>query len=98
MDFIASLPDSTLHNCTYNGILTCIDRYSKYVVLIPITIGEKQLTSAEVAALFYEHVVLKFGMPKTIVSDRDPRFTFHFWEALWKLSGTKLLLSSSYHP
>ena len=36
--------------------------------------------------------------PEAIISDRDTRFTSHFWRALWKLSGTQLAMSSSYHP
>lgn len=37
-------------------------------------------------------------MPRYIVSDRDPIFTSHFWEALFKLQGTKLCRISAYHP
>ena len=37
-------------------------------------------------------------MPSSIVSDRDPRFTSRFWESLNKALGTKLRLSSAYHP
>ena len=38
------------------------------------------------------------GIPSSIVSDRDPRFTSRFWESLHKALGTKLHLSSAYHP
>lgn len=38
------------------------------------------------------------GMPKSIVSDRDPLFISKFWQELFSLSGTKLRLSSTYHP
>jgi transposase InsO family protein len=34
----------------------------------------------------------------SIVSDRDPRFTSKFWESLQVALGTKLRLSSAYHP
>lgn len=37
-------------------------------------------------------------VPSNIVLDRDPRFTFKFWQSLHKALGTKLRLSSSYHP
>ena len=37
-------------------------------------------------------------MPSSIVSDRDPIFTSHFWNALMKLQGVKLAMSFAYHP
>ena len=38
------------------------------------------------------------GLPKSIVSKRDTKFTGHFWRTLWKSLGTKLNFSSTYHP
>ena len=38
------------------------------------------------------------GVPESILSDRDPRFTAHFWRALWAQLGTKLTMSTAYHP
>ena len=38
------------------------------------------------------------GLPRSIVSDRDARFTCLFWRTLWKKLGTKLNFSSTYHP
>ncbi|KAH9330575.1 hypothetical protein KI387_002683, partial [Taxus chinensis] len=38
------------------------------------------------------------GVPLSIVSDRDARFTGNFWKELFKLMGTKLLMSTSHHP
>jgi hypothetical protein len=37
-------------------------------------------------------------VPKSIVSDKDPRFTSKFWQELWKLCGTQLKMSTAYHP
>lgn len=51
-----------------------------------------------VAQLFM-HIVGKIhGMPHSLVSDRDPLFVSRFWQELFKLSGTKLHMSSAYHP
>ncbi|POM59552.1 Retrovirus Polyprotein [Phytophthora palmivora] len=38
------------------------------------------------------------GLPETIVSDRDPRFTGAFWDTLFQLLGTKLTMSTADHP
>ena len=55
-------------------------------------------TVAGVARLFMEISGKLHGMPKSLVSDRDPLFISHFWKELFKLSGTKLRMSSAYHP
>ena len=51
-----------------------------------------------VAQLFMEIVGKLHGMPKSIVFDRDPLFVSRFWQTLFSLSGTKLRMSSAYHP
>ena len=53
MDFITDLP-----LCGgFNGIYTCVDKLTKFVKLIPVSIGEGALLAPEVAHLFFEHVV-----------------------------------------
>ena len=37
-------------------------------------------------------------MPISIISDRDPRFTTHFWKSLKKAMGTQLMISIAFHP
>lgn len=51
-----------------------------------------------VAERFVEGVVKLHGMPKSIISDRDPVFISHFWREFFKMSGTQLKMSSAYHP
>ncbi|GAU43834.1 hypothetical protein TSUD_371130 [Trifolium subterraneum] len=43
-------------------------------------------------------IIRLHGIPSSIVSDRDPKFTSRFWESLQEALGTKLRLSSAYHP
>jgi len=38
------------------------------------------------------------GVPKSIVSDRDPKFTFNFWKRYFKVFGKNLNFSTTYHP
>ena len=67
MDFITHLPKVG----DVEAILVTIDRFSKYATFIPTT----KLCSAELTAqLFFRHVVKLWGVPTSIVSDRDGRF------------------------
>ncbi|CAJ2646034.1 unnamed protein product [Trifolium pratense] len=52
----------------------------------------------KLAEIYVEQIVKLHGIPSSIVSDRDPRFTSRFWESLQEALGTKLRLSSAYHP
>ena len=90
MDFIMGLPSYRDNTC----IFVMVDRFSKglHLVMLPT-----QHTAHTVALLFIDMVGRLHGMPKSIVSDRDPLFISKFWRELFTLSGTKLRLSSSYH-
>lgn len=48
--------------------------------------------------LFVQHVVKYWGIPETIVSDRDPRFMGRFWTEVFKPLGSELHFSTSLHP
>ncbi|KAL2246269.1 UNVERIFIED_CONTAM: hypothetical protein Sindi_2895100 [Sesamum indicum] len=48
--------------------------------------------------LFFKHIVKYWGLSKDIVSNRDSRFTDAFWTKLFKILGSKLCMSSNYHP
>ena len=91
LDFITSLPRVGELGC----ILVVVDRFSKYATFIPTP---KYCSAEDTARLFFKHVVKYWGLPENIVSDRDPRFTGTFWSELFKLLGSKLNLSTSYHP
>jgi len=53
---------------------------------------------AKLAQLYIKEIVRLHGVPSSIVSDRDPRFTFRFWQTLHSALGSKLTMSSTYHP
>ena len=94
MEFIVELPSAA----GYNAIYTCVDRLTKLTKLIPCTMGESQLSAPEVAKLFFNHVVRYYGVPRSVIHDRDPRFTSLFWKELWTLLGCKVSATTAYHP
>ena len=91
MDFIVNLPMSNGHN----AIFVVVDRLSKHASFIPTTMG---LTAEDFGRLFVKKIATKFGIPKSIICDRDPRWTSEFWKAVAKALKSSMLLSSSHHP
>ena len=51
----------------------------------------------KLANLYMDEIMRLYGIPVCIVSDRDPRFVFRFWQKFQEISGTKLNLSTTYH-
>ena len=94
IDFVTDLPWSK--GC--NAFLTCVENLTKYVVVVPCKMGDGTLTASATADLFFDAIVLRFGVPRSIVSDRDLRFTAQLWQQLWARLGTKLRMASAYHP
>ena len=47
---------------------------------------------------YLKEIVRLHGVPLSIVSDRDSRFTSRFWQSLQKSLGTRLDMSTAYHP
>ena len=48
--------------------------------------------------LYIREIVQLHGVPVSIVSDRDSRFTTHFWKSFQKAMGTRLTMSTTFHP
>ena len=90
MDFIEGLPKSQLKSV----ILVVVDRLTKYVHFIALS---HPYTASKVASVYMQFVFKLHGMPASMVSDRDPIFTSHFWRELMKIQGVDLAMSSAYH-
>lgn len=88
IDFIDGLPKSE----GYNSILVVMDRLSKYAHFIPL---KHPYTTVVVAAVFLREIVQLYGVPKSIVLDKDKVFTSLFWDELFRLMGTR---RTTYHP
>ena len=55
-------------------------------------------TAMQLSDIFVRKIVRLHGLPKSIVSDRDPKFMSRWWKEVHRLLGAKLLMSTSFHP
>ena len=54
--------------------------------------------ASKIAKPYFDEIVKLYGLPKTIVSDRDVRFMSYFWKTLWHLVRTKLKFFMAFYP
>jgi hypothetical protein len=92
MDFIVQLPSTPRG---HDAILVVVDRLTKRAHFIAT---KTAVSAPEVAQLFIDNIFRLHGLPKTIVSDRDPRFVGAFWRSLFQLLGVQLRPSTAFHP
>ena len=90
-DFVGPFPKS--FGFDYLWVIIC--RLTSMVHLIPLNTTVK---ASELAWMYIKEVVRLHGLPETMVSDRDPKFTSKFWREVHRILGTKLLMSTSFHP
>ncbi len=91
LDFVTGLPSSQ-GNTT---IFIIVDRFSKAARFITLP---KLPPAKETAELITTHIFRVFGISLDIVSDRGPQFSSRFWQAFCQSLGTKVSLSSGFHP
>jgi hypothetical protein len=91
MDFIEGFPKVGGKSV----ILTVVDQFSKFAHFIPLGYP---YSTASVGKAFFDNIMHLHGFPLSIVSDRNPVFTSHIWTELFHLSGTRLCVSSAFHP
>lgn len=92
MDFVTGLPESTSRN---NAVLTFVDRLTKQAHFVPT----RSTVDAEgTADLYIQNVFRCHGLSRSIVSDRDPRFTSAVYKSIFKQLGVDLKFSTSNHP
>ncbi|KAL2246298.1 UNVERIFIED_CONTAM: Transposon Ty3-I Gag-Pol polyprotein [Sesamum indicum] len=92
MDFVIGLPRMFRR---HDAIWVIVDRLTKSAHFLPIRQND---SLDKLAELYVSEIVRLHGIPTSIVSDRDPRFTSHFWGSLQTALGTKLHFSTTFHP
>ncbi|GMI63339.1 hypothetical protein HRI_000003200 [Hibiscus trionum] len=92
MDFVSGLPLSPSEK---NFVWVIVDRLTKCAHFLHV---HTTYTLDKLAELYIAEIVRLHGVPKSIVSDRDLRFTSRFWVCLHQALGARLNFSSSYHP
>jgi transposase InsO family protein len=91
MDMVTGLPSTPRGHDAF-WVFVCLTK------LLHVAPCSKDISATATARLFFDHVYRLHGWPREVVSDRDPRFTSDFWQALTTLTGTKLNMSTANHP
>ena len=91
MDFIVGLPPARGCDCIY----VVVDRLSKYAHFIPCS---SNISAEGVAQLFINHVWKLHGFPKSIITDRDPKFVSAFWRELMQQLSIDHNMTTANHP
>ena len=92
MDFVGGLPTTRKG---HDYLLVVVDRFNKMCILMPC---KKTISRQEVVNVFFAQVWVHFGIPRSIISERDIRFLSKFWTKLWENMDTKFKRSKTFHP
>nr|GEU87199.1 putative reverse transcriptase domain, ribonuclease H-like domain, aspartic peptidase domain protein [Tanacetum cinerariifolium] len=92
MDFITKLPRS---KSGHDTIWIVVDRVTKSAHFLAT---REDYSMEKLARLYIDEIVARHGVPVSIISDQDGRFTLRFWQTLPKALGTRLDISTAYHP
>ncbi|MBW0523574.1 hypothetical protein O181_063289 [Austropuccinia psidii MF-1] len=93
IDWVTGLVMGSKEN--FNPFIIIVDRFSKSMRCLQC---HKEDTTMVTALLFWNNIISTCGVPKVIISDRDPKFTSEFWSNFYEMLGTKLAFSTAYHP
>ncbi|KAJ8760411.1 hypothetical protein K2173_015078 [Erythroxylum novogranatense] len=92
MDFVIGLP---LTQRKHDAVWVIVDKFTKYANFLPV---RPNYSLDRLADLYVNEIVRLHGVPLSIMSDRDPRFTSRFWKSLQEALGTQLKFSTTFHP
>ncbi|GKG12282.1 putative reverse transcriptase domain-containing protein, partial [Tanacetum coccineum] len=92
MDVVIKLPKSSSE---YDVIRVIVDRLTKSAHFLPI---REDYKTKKLARIYINEIVERHGVSMSIISDGDSRFASHLWQAFQKALGTRLDMSTAYHP
>ncbi|KAF5799614.1 putative nucleotidyltransferase, Ribonuclease H [Helianthus annuus] len=92
MDLVTKLPRTKKGHDT---IWVIVDRLKKSAHFLPI---KEAYSSGKMAETYMNEIISRHGVPVSIVSDRDTRLTSRYWQKFHESVGTKLHISTAYHP
>ena len=92
MDFVTHLPRTPQGN---DAVWVIVDRLTKSAHFLAVWMT---FTLERFCRLYIREIVRLYGVLVSIVSDRDMRFTAHFWRSFQKAMGTRLIMSTTFHP
>ncbi|MBW0470915.1 hypothetical protein O181_010630 [Austropuccinia psidii MF-1] len=93
MDWLTGLVPGVKEN--FNACLIIFDRFTKSISCLPC---HNEDTEMDTALFFWNNILSSCGVPKIIISDRDPKLTSEFWTTFYEMVRTKLAFSTTYHP
>ena len=91
LDLVTDLPVSR----TYDSMVVFVDLLTKQAFITPTN---KTINASGMATIFLNTVFRHRGLPEILVSDMDTRFVSKLWQNLFASLGTKLIISTAYHP
>ncbi|GKA03186.1 putative reverse transcriptase domain-containing protein, partial [Tanacetum coccineum] len=92
MDFVTKLPRTS---SGHDIIWVIVERLTKFAHFLPMC---KDYKMYRLARLYLNEIIIRHGMPISIISDRDSRFTSRFWQSMQEALGTRLDMSTTYYP
>uniref|UniRef100_A0AAV1UUP0 Integrase catalytic domain-containing protein n=1 Tax=Peronospora matthiolae TaxID=2874970 RepID=A0AAV1UUP0_9STRA len=92
MDIVFGFPKVFHKN---NGILVSVDRFTEMIHLVGVS---ESITAHGCARVSIDTIFRLHGLPRELVSDRDPLFTAEFWQSLWRSLETRLTMLTSDYP
>ena len=92
MDFVVRFP---LTGRKHDSVWVVVDQLTKSAHFLPV---RTDYSLDNLAELYIKKIFRLHGIPISIISDRDPRFTSRFWGKLQEALGTRLNFSTVFHP